>query len=403
MPARSAKGRRARLSESGLPAPGRALARRVLGWYDRRRRRFPWRARPGEHPDPYRVWLAEIMLQQTTTRSAEPYFEAFVKRWPTLDALAQAPLDAVLHAWQGLGYYARARNLHRTARQLVSEHGGRFPESLEGLGALPGVGAYTAAALGAIAVGRPVLALDGNTKRVLSRLCALDAPAQSAQRTLERIAAELAQPERPGDLVQALMDLGATVCTPKTPRCAECPLGAWCRARAEGLAEALPRKARRTRRERRHGVVFWLERGDGAVLLRRRPEHGLLGGLMEFPSTDWGARPPACAAVNRAAPAPVAWRELPGEVRHGFSHFELELRVLRGCLERGIAAPEGRWCRPEAFERLALPTLMRKVARHVAGRLSAAPEPSRPRGLRKAPARPNRRPRRRRQSKRPRP
>lgn len=348
---------------AALPAEPALLARRLLAWYGRERRRFPWRAKPGTRPDPYRVWLAEIMLQQTTTRTAEPYFTAFLKRWPRLEALAAAPLDEVLHAWQGLGYYARARNLHRCARRLVAEHGGRFPETPEALRRLPGIGPYTAAALAAIAFGAPVVALDGNVKRVLTRLAALDRPAGETGAALAALAGVLAPSKRPGDFLQALMDLGATVCTPRSPACPSCPWSGFCRARALGLAERLPRKAARAERSRRYGVVFWLERPDGAVLLRRRPESGSLGGMMEFPSTEWRGRRGTLAQACRAAPVAARWRKLPGSVRHSFSHFDLELTVLKGRAE-GAPLPDGVWCLPDELPRLALPTLMKKVARH---------------------------------------
>lgn len=360
-----AKPRRAqpRTAASLLPAAPAPLLRRLLAWYDREQRRFPWRARPGERPDPYRVWLAEIMLQQTATRTVIPYFESFLERWPRLEALAAASLDDVLHAWQGLGYYARARNLHECARHLAAERGGRFPTTPGELGRLPGIGEYTAAAIAAIAFGVPVLALDGNVKRVLARLAALDRPPEAAGPALKALAAKLAPRARPGDAVQALMDLGATVCTPRRPACPDCPWREVCRARAQGLAETLPRKVRRGKRARRYGVVFWLKRADGAVLLRRRREAGLLGGMMEFPSTEWGEARLALARAKRRAPFAAAWRALPGVVRHSFSHFDLELRVLAG-QSRGASGPEGIWCLPGELSRLALPSVMKKVARH---------------------------------------
>jgi A/G-specific adenine glycosylase len=350
------------------PAPG-SVARQLLGWYDRHRRRLPWRAGPGERPDPYRVWLSEIMLQQTTVATVGPYFERFLARWPKVAALAAAKLDEVLHAWQGLGYYARARNLHACAKAILAEHRGRFPDTEAGLRALPGIGAYTAAAIAAIAFERKAAPVDGNIERVVARLYAVETPLPAAKPALRRLAAGLVPDARAGDFAQAMMDLGATICRPREPLCLACPLSGDCAARAAGIAAALPRREPRAKRPLRHGVVYWLARKDGAVLLRRRAETGLLGGLMEFPSSDWRAKRWSPAEAAAAAPIAADWRPLPGLVRHGFTHFELELRVLVG---RPRRARNGRgvWCRPEAFATQALPTLMKKVARHA---LAATP------------------------------
>ncbi len=355
--------------QSSRPATSGSVAPALLAWYDRHRRQLSWRARPGEQPDPYRVWLSEIMLQQTTVATVGPYFARFLDRWPTVEALAAAKLDAVLHAWQGLGYYARARNLHACAKAVVAEHGGRFPESEEGLRALPGIGAYTAAAVAAIAFDRKATPVDGNIERVVARLFAVAEPLPGAKPALRRLAAGLTPETRAGDFAQALMDLGATICRPREPLCLACPLSRGCAARASGIAAELPRRAPRAKRPLRHGVVYWVARKDGAVLLRRRAETGLLGGLMEFPSSDWRARRWSIAEAAAAAPFAADWRPLPGLVRHGFTHFELELRVLAGRPKR--ARNDGDlWCRPDEFGTQALPTLMKKVARHA---LAAAP------------------------------
>ena len=338
-------------------------ADRLLAWYDRHRRDLPWRAGPGARPDPYRVWLSEIMLQQTTVAAVEPYFRRFVARWPTLEALAGAELDAVLHAWQGLGYYARARNLHRCARVLVAERGGRFPDTEEGLRALPGIGAYTAAAIAAIAFDRPATAVDGNVERVVARLFAVADPLPRARPALGRLAAGLTPARRPGDHAQAMMDLGATICTPRAPGCGACPLTADCAARRAGIAGTLPRRAARAARPTRYGTAFWAMRGDGAVLLRRRPENGLLGGMMEVPSTDWvEVQRPGLRTLDRA-PARADWQALPGPVRHSFTHFRLELAVLSGFVADPAGA-EGVWVPVARLGEHALPSVMKKVVRH---------------------------------------
>ncbi|HVO17494.1 MAG TPA: A/G-specific adenine glycosylase, partial [Alphaproteobacteria bacterium] len=261
----------ARPGSASVKGPAAAL----LAWYDRHRRRLPWRAGPGERPDPYRVWLSEIMLQQTTVATVGPYFTAFLERWPDVARLAAAPLDDVLHAWQGLGYYARARNLHRCAAVVARDHGGRFPDTEDALRALPGVGAYTAAAIAAIAFDRPAVVVDGNVERVVARLHAVDAPLPAAKPELRRLAAALTPDARPGDFAQAMMDLGATLCTPRAPRCVLCPLMAGCAARTRGIAEELPRRTAKPEKPTRRGVAFFAVDADGAVLLRRRDESGL--------------------------------------------------------------------------------------------------------------------------------
>jgi A/G-specific adenine glycosylase len=356
-------------------------ARRLLAWYDRHRRRLPWRALPGERPDPYRVWLSEIMLQQTTVSAVEPYFRNFLARWPTVEALAAAELDQLLHAWQGLGYYARARNLHRAARIVAKEHGGRLPEDEVGLRKLPGIGAYTAAAITAIAFGRKATPVDGNVERVVARLFALRTPLPGAKPELRHLAESLTPGRRAGDFAQAMMDLGATVCVVGRPKCMLCPLATECQGRAEGIAEALPAREPKALRPLKHGIVFWIERADGAVLLRRRPENGLLGGMMEFPSTPWREKPWTKAAAKAIAPVSATWQEIPGIVRHGFTHFELELSLLRAATAKDV---EGRWSRIDRLSELALPSLMKKVARHALAQIATGPakqdSPQRQRG-----------------------
>jgi A/G-specific adenine glycosylase len=359
----------------------RKLASRLLDWYDRHRRVLPWRARPGEAADPYRVWLSEIMLQQTNVATVGPYFKSFLARWPSVDDLARASLDEVLHAWQGLGYYARARNLRRCAEIVSRELDGRFPDTEEGLRQLPGIGAYTAAAIAAIAFGRKASAVDGNVERVVARLAAIEAPLPAAKPELRAIAASLVPDARAGDFAQALMDLGAVICTPRSPRCTLCPWRPDCRAFARGKPEDLPRRMPKRPRPVRRGVAFWVVRRGEEILLRKRPARGLLGGLMELPTTEWRARPWLRRDALGAAPVQAKWRALPGTVRHVFTHFELELTVLAARIERdgiggnGIGETTGRplgvnegqgprWCRLDRLSDYALPTVMKKVVEH---------------------------------------
>lgn len=336
----------------------------LLAWYDRHRRDLPWRAKPGEAPSPYRVWLSEIMLQQTTVAAVRPYYERFLARFPDLRALAEAPAEAVMQAWAGLGYYSRARNLHACARAVVDAHGGRFPETAQALRALPGIGAYTAGAIAAIAFGGREAAVDGNVERVLSRVFRLTEPLPGAKPALRALAQGLVPAERPGDFAQALMDLGATICTPKSPACALCPWMAACRARAEGLQDTLPRKAPKAEGELRRGAAFVAWRADDAVLLRTRAASGLLGGMAEPPSSTW-SRDYDLAGALADAPLTAAWGRLPGLVRHAFTHFPLELAVFLARPAVGTPAPAGmRWTRRGDLGREPLPGLMRKVLAH---------------------------------------
>lgn len=342
-----------------------ALPPRLLDWYDRHRRILPWRSPPGELADPYRVWLSEIMLQQTTVAAVGPYFQDFTTRWPTVVDLAAAELDDVLRAWAGLGYYARARNLHKCAQTVAKDHAGIFPEDEEGLRQLPGIGTYTAAAIAAIAFGRPATAMDGNVERVVARLFDVRDPLPGVKPVLKELASGLVPEHRPGDYTQALFDLGATICTPKKPRCMLCPVADLCRARAAGSQDGLPAKAEKSAKPVRRGIAFFLTDAAGNILLRRRAETGLLGGMMEVPSSAWGPAAPTLEdAAGQAPLEPAAWRTLPGLVRHTFTHFELELAVVAG--QVGSApAPEGcRWAAPDRLGEEALPTVMRKVLRH---------------------------------------
>ena len=333
----------------------------MLAWYDRHRRELPWRALPGETADPYRVWLSEIMLQQTTVVTVAPYFARFVARWPDVRSLAAANLDEVLHEWQGLGYYARARNLHACARLVVERHGGDFPEDPAALRKLPGIGDYTAAAIAAIAFDHRSAAVDGNVERVVARLFAVDEPLPQAKPRLRALAMALVPQERAGDFAQAMMDLGAVLCAPRRPRCVLCPWRGDCAAAATGIQESLPARVEKPERPLRYGVVFWLEREDGAVMLRRRPERGLLGGMIELPSTPWRELTWGDAEAVEAAPVATEWTALPGTVQHGFTHFRLELALMAG---QTAAPPKGIWAQPDEFKNYAFPTLTKKLVNY---------------------------------------
>ncbi|HEY4135642.1 MAG TPA: A/G-specific adenine glycosylase [Alphaproteobacteria bacterium] len=343
------------------------MSARVLRWYDRHRRVLPWRALPGEAADPYKVWLSEIMLQQTTVAAVGPYFRAFVSRWPTVGDLAATPLDDLLAAWAGLGYYARARNLHACARHVRDELGGVFPDTLEGLLALPGVGPYTAAAVAAIAFDLPAAAVDGNVERVVSRLHAVTAPLPASRPELRRLAEALVPQRRAGDFAQAMMDLGATICTPRSPACAICPLSEDCAGRRQGIQAELPKKAAKKARPFKRAAAFWIVKG-GDVLLRRRAPSGLLGGMLEVPSSAWHEGDLDLKAAEAEAPLQLKWVTLPGVVRHGFTHFELEFTVLAAHARPGVNTPEDCiwWPRAKIAE-AGLPTVFAKIAKHAPG------------------------------------
>ncbi len=347
-------------------------ASRLLAWYDRHRRTLPWRAPAGERMEPYRVWLSEIMLQQTTVATVGDYFRRFVERWPTVEALAAAPIDDVLSAWAGLGYYARARNLHACAQAVCERHGGRFPDDEAALLALPGIGPYTAAAISAIAFDRPASAVDGNVERVIARLCAIQTPLPDAKVEIGLRAAARVPQDRAGDYAQAMMDLGATVCTPRSPRCVICPLMQGCRARALGIAEELPRRLPKAGKPTRRGLAFVLARpDDGAILLRKRPPRGLLGGMDEVPSSAWREGTLVIADALKEAPLPAKWKVLEGGVRHTFTHFHLELAIARATATTARLAtllPGSAWCTLDRMTERALPTVMRKIiARAIKG------------------------------------
>jgi A/G-specific adenine glycosylase len=391
----------------------------LLAWFDRHARTLPWRAKSGEPPDPYCVWLSEIMLQQTTVRSVAPYYARFLTRWDNVRALAAAPLDDVLKAWAGLGYYARARNLHACARAVVERHGGEFPAGEVALRALPGIGDYTAAAIAAIAFDAPTSPVDGNIERVVARLFAVADPLPGAKAELRRLARELFPQLRAGDFAQALMDLGATICTPKKPACAFCPWHESCQARARGDAETYPRRMPKREGALRRGAAFVARRPDGYVLVRTRPPRGLLGGMTEVPTTEWskdfdessslsdaprllsplpgGERSASGKGASRVRgkrrrnsaksvpPLPtgeseIFWRRLAGMVRHVFTHFPLELAVYLAEVPANASAPTGmRWIAIAELGGEALPSLMRKVLAHALGERSETSPPPSPR------------------------
>ena len=347
------------ISDAVSAIPSAAL---LLAWYDRYRRSLPWRAEPGETPDPYRVWISEIMLQQTTVAAVVPYYEKFVARFPTLAALAAASEAAVMAAWAGLGYYARARNLHACARVVAAV--GAFPREPERLAALPGIGRCTAAAIAAIAFDEPVVPVDGNVERVAARVFAiadeLPGAKPALRRAAERFAAQPAARARSADMAQALFDLGATVCTEAAPTCGICPWFACCAGRQEGIAAELPRRAVRPSLPRRFGAHFWLTDATGRVLLRRRPPNGLLGGMTELPGTAWRAEPWAPADALALVPMPAPWRPA-GQVRHGFTHFRLQIDLYAARVPQIDA--DGFLRRADALAAEALPALMRKCVR----------------------------------------
>jgi A/G-specific adenine glycosylase len=336
----------------------------LLAWYDRHRRTLPWRAAPGEVADPYRVWLSEIMLQQTTVKAVGPYYAKFLARWPDVGALASAPLDEVLKSWAGLGYYARARNLHACAKVVTAQHRGIFPDHETGLLALPGIGGYTAAAIAAIAFDRRAVAIDGNIERVVARLNAIEAELPAAKTEIRARAETLLPSGRFGDFTQAMMDLGATICTPKKPACGICPWMRDCAAFARGDAETFPRKAPKVEGKLRHGASFVVSRADDHILVRTRPEKGLLGAMTEVPSTAWTHELEEADALAQA-PLKAKWRRLPGFVEHGFTHFPLQQVVYVTRVPKGTKAPAGmRWVARAQLHGEALPNVMRKVVAH---------------------------------------
>jgi len=347
----------------------------ILEWYDQHRRQLPWRRDAADKAEPYHIWLSEIMLQQTTVPTVGPYFEKFLTKWPTVQHLALAPLDEVLTAWAGLGYYARARNLHKCAQAVWYDHKGKFPDTEGQLLELPGIGPYTAAAIAAIAFDLPAVVIDGNIERIICRLFRLEEVLPKGRPVIREHAASVTPDLRAGDYAQALMDIGSGICTPKKPDCDICPVGNLCQGRAAGDAETYPRKAPKKAKPSKSATVLWIENGAGAVLMRRREEKGLLGGMMEFPSTDWTEV--TLLQNEQAAAVSSLLCELGLEAEHGlarppvkhtFTHFHLSLTPLILQLvptDMGVSN-QYQWVNPSVFDEFALPTLMKKVAKAVA-------------------------------------
>ena len=342
----------------------------LLDWYDAGNRDLPWRYAADEKPDPYKVWLSEIMLQQTTVKAVIPFFLKFVQRWPTVKSLAKAELDDVLAMWAGLGYYSRARNLHACARTIAAQHKGKLPRTEAELLELPGIGPYTAAAIAAIAFGACASPVDGNVERVVARLFAVREPMPASKPALRALARTLTPAKRAGDFAQAMMDLGATVCTPRRPFCLMCPVHGQCAANALGIAGQLPARAVKGERPVRRGTAFVTLREDGYLLLRQRPAAGLLGGMLEVPSTNWGDDWLAPDEALRAAPIRSEWWPAAGSVTHMFTHFRLEMTVLRALVPVDVpldlwAEPERcRWVHRRDLATEALPSLMKKLIAH---------------------------------------
>jgi len=339
-------------------------ATRLLVWYDAHRRQLPWRAAAGRRAEPYHVWLSEIMLQQTTVQAVASYYAKFLRTWPTVEALADAPQDAVLTAWAGLGYYARARNLHATAKLVADTLGGRFPDTAAELRKLPGIGSYTAGAIAAIAFDRREAAIDANAERVLARLFAVTEALPKSKARLRELGQALVPARRAGDFAQAVMDLGSLICTTKRPACTRCPLARDCDAHRLGIQDELPVKAAKQARPLKRGAAFVARDAAGAVLLVRRPENGLLGGMMQPPLGPWGANFPTTQEASLQAPFRAKWIKRAGIVRHGFTHFELEIEVYVAEL-RSPSRPlhgGGKWQRD--LSAVALPTAMKKILQH---------------------------------------
>jgi A/G-specific adenine glycosylase len=332
------------------------IAPALLRWYDRDARVLPWR---GPNMPAYRVWLSEIMLQQTTVAAVTPYYKKFLARWPTVEKLAAAKRDDVLQAWAGLGYYSRARNLHACAQLIVTNYGGQFPKDEAGLRALPGIGPYTAAAIAAIAYGQPANAVDGNVERVMSRLFALKTPLPKLKAEVKAVAAPLVPHKRAGDYAQALMDLGATICTPRRPNCPACPLKKNCLARGTQQPEQFPVRATKKARPIRHAIAFLLTDSKGNLWLRHRPDTGLLAGMIEVPSSPWLDKKPQLAEVIPVGLSTSPWQPLRGQVIHVFSHFELQLALFTARCKG--TKPAGLWVNTATLKDIGLPSLTRKI------------------------------------------
>ncbi len=340
------------------------IAAELLKWYDDERRDLPWRSHPGTRPDPYHVWLSEVMLQQTTVATVKAYFEKFLKLWPTVDALAQAPLDVVLKEWAGLGYYARARNLHKCAQVVVHEHKGLFPDNEEHLRKLPGIGDYTASAIAAIAFDRPAVVVDGNVERVVSRMFRITDQLPAARKPIKDATTKITPTRRPGDFAQAMMDLGATTCTPRNPKCLLCPVKQGCAAQKAGDMERFPVKAPKKIKPTRRAISFWLVHRDEVLLERREPK-GLLGGMPGLFSTPWVERSdfPGLTEWQQNAPYGASWQLSEEIAKHTFTHFHLETRLAVGHSDKRLNIENGFWHPAANLEEVGLPTAFAKIVK----------------------------------------
>ncbi len=339
------------------------IAQRLLGWYDQNARQMPWRVPPHDHAvgvraDSYHVWLSEVMLQQTQVATVQNYFRRFIERWPTIEELAHEDEEEVLKEWAGLGYYSRARNLKKCADTIIRDHAGVFPRTMDALINLPGIGEYTAAAIAAIAFDEPATVMDGNIERVMARLFRITTPFPEAKPQTRELLSGILDQERPGEFAQAMMDLGATICTPRKPQCLICPLAGLCSANSKGDVADFPRKMPKKTKPTRKGAAFVFQRNDGAVLLRKRGDRGLLAGMSEVPTTDWNSRQDGATGVS-SAPIDANW-ELKGQVRHTFTHFHLALEVWHSSADE-VQDLEGWWSVPENLPSEALPTVFKKV------------------------------------------
>ena len=338
------------------------IAPALLGWYDQHRRSLPWRAEMGEIADPYHVWMSEIMLQQTTVATVKSYFEKFLRLWPTVMDLAASPQEDILREWAGLGYYARARNLHKCAGVIANEHSGIFPDSYDQLITLPGIGDYTAAAIASIAFGKSKAVVDGNVERVVSRLYRITEELPKAKAPIKAKTVKLTPKERAGDYAQAMMDLGSSICTPKNPKCAQCPLNSYCKAYKQGDAQTYPRKAPKKARPVRRSIAFYLI-CDDHIYLERRPEKGLLGGMLGLPHGPWVERAtiPTLDEAETSAPIKATWSKLNGMASHTFTHFHLEIEVYLGELKTKPNSLKGEWHAIKTINKAGLPTVFKKM------------------------------------------
>ena len=355
---------------------GPQLISLLLKWYDIFGRDLPWRYKAGaiskyeettsqSKPDPYRIWLSEIMLQQTTVTAVIPYYKKFIDRWPNVHMLAEASIDNILTAWAGLGYYARARNLHKSAKIISFQYGGVFPNNESDLLKLPGIGTYTAGAIAAIAFNQPTIAVDANVVRALARLYALDVSPPKLKNLINEHSKGIISKTRPGDFLQALMDLGATICTPRNPNCSHCPVVSLCQANRIGNPSNFPKKSKKIIPPQYFGVAFWTVKQNGEIFFRRRPETGLLGGMMEVPGSEWSLIQPKLEDMISFAPCPGSWHLTQGNVNHRFTHFKLQLWVFRGSVDDRCLRQSGQWVNHSLFDELALPTLTKKIINHI--------------------------------------